>query len=417
VPCNTRHLTSAARPRPGAACKHERRSKRRRRRRAQKRARGRAGTPSAGRLGKFLVQAQFQGSVHSSALFLTAAAQNLLCMKLASELGVAIASPWVTWFTAALAPALVGLAVTPLIMYKARPLTLSLPWLGRGAASAPGVCAAELAAELGADSAWPRDLGAGPRARAARWRAWRAAVCVTVRDRYGPCVPACRCIRQARPDALQRLARPPGTRAPAGSGTCARGATRREGEAGRPAGRGSRRACRAENRAGHPVPVCKRGLAPLVRHWQAAAGRAGVPAGGDGHAGGAARGQGEAGRDGRHVARRAHHAGHHAGRSCALGDGRQAGRAGRHGRHARPVRAARQRRAHLARLPHLHRGAPPWAPVQAHRCSCSTGTAFWGCLLPWPPCWACTCRSVAACSIPRNGTAHLQVCCRLACSA
>ena len=81
-----------------------------------------AGTPSAGRLGKFLVQAQFQGSVHSSALFLTAAAQNLLCMKLASELGVVIASPWVTWFTAALVPALVGLTVTPLIMYKARPL-------------------------------------------------------------------------------------------------------------------------------------------------------------------------------------------------------------------------------------------------------------------------------------------------------
>ena len=66
------------------------------------------------------MQAQFQGSVHSSALFLTAAAQNLLCMKLASELGVAIASPWVTWFTAALAPALVGLLVTPLIMYRAR---------------------------------------------------------------------------------------------------------------------------------------------------------------------------------------------------------------------------------------------------------------------------------------------------------
>ncbi len=62
--------------------------------------------------------------MHSSALFLTAAAQNLLCMKLASELGVVIASPWVTWFTAALVPALVGLTVTPLIMYKARPLNL-----------------------------------------------------------------------------------------------------------------------------------------------------------------------------------------------------------------------------------------------------------------------------------------------------
>ena len=61
----------------------------------------RAGKPSAGKLGKFLVQAQFQGSVHSSALFLTAAAQNLLCMKLATELGVAIPNPWVTWFKGA----------------------------------------------------------------------------------------------------------------------------------------------------------------------------------------------------------------------------------------------------------------------------------------------------------------------------
>ncbi|KAK9820754.1 hypothetical protein WJX81_000132 [Elliptochloris bilobata] len=91
-------------------------------------------SPSAGRLGKFLVQAQFQGSVHSSALFLTAAAQNLLCMKLASELGVAVASPWVTWFTAALAPALVGLLVTPLIMYKVcRPEVTDTPEAPRAA--------------------------------------------------------------------------------------------------------------------------------------------------------------------------------------------------------------------------------------------------------------------------------------------
>ena len=76
------------------------------------------GTESAGKLGKFLVQAQFQGSVHSSALFLTAAAQNLLCLKLATEMGVVIASPWVTWLKGALAPALVGLLVTPFLMYK-----------------------------------------------------------------------------------------------------------------------------------------------------------------------------------------------------------------------------------------------------------------------------------------------------------
>ena len=58
----------------------------------------RAGDASSKKLGTFLVMSQFQGSVNSSAMFLTAAAQNLLCMKLAAELGVIIASPWITWF-------------------------------------------------------------------------------------------------------------------------------------------------------------------------------------------------------------------------------------------------------------------------------------------------------------------------------
>ena len=77
-----------------------------------------AGTETANKLGKFLVQAQFQGSVHSSAMFLTAAAQNLLCLKLASEMGVAISNPWVTWLKGAIGPALVGLLITPLIIFK-----------------------------------------------------------------------------------------------------------------------------------------------------------------------------------------------------------------------------------------------------------------------------------------------------------
>ena len=58
----------------------------------------RAGDASSKKLGTYLVMSQFQGSVNSSAMFLTAAAQNLLCMKLAAELGVIIASPWLTWF-------------------------------------------------------------------------------------------------------------------------------------------------------------------------------------------------------------------------------------------------------------------------------------------------------------------------------
>jgi DASS family divalent anion:Na+ symporter len=54
-------------------------------------------------------------------MFLTAAAQNLLCLKLATEMGVAIPSAWVTWFKAAVVPALCGLLITPLLMYKIFP--------------------------------------------------------------------------------------------------------------------------------------------------------------------------------------------------------------------------------------------------------------------------------------------------------
>ncbi|CAJ1975985.1 unnamed protein product [Sphenostylis stenocarpa] len=79
------------------------------------------GSPSAKRLGAFLVQNQFQSAGNSSALFLTAAAQNLLCMKLAEELGVIVPTPWVTWFKAASLPAFVCLLLTPLILYKLYP--------------------------------------------------------------------------------------------------------------------------------------------------------------------------------------------------------------------------------------------------------------------------------------------------------
>ena len=78
-----------------------------------------AGEASSSKLGAFLVMSQFQGSVNSSAMFLTAAAQNLLCMKLATELGVVIPSPWLTWFKAAVLPAAVGLLITPFLLYKA----------------------------------------------------------------------------------------------------------------------------------------------------------------------------------------------------------------------------------------------------------------------------------------------------------
>ncbi|KAK9065115.1 hypothetical protein SSX86_016498 [Deinandra increscens subsp. villosa] len=76
---------------------------------------------SARKLGAFLIQSQFQSSSSSSALFLTAAAQNMLCIKLADSLGVKIRSPWVSWFKASCFPALASLMLTPLIIYKVFP--------------------------------------------------------------------------------------------------------------------------------------------------------------------------------------------------------------------------------------------------------------------------------------------------------
>ncbi|CAM8958295.1 unnamed protein product [Rhodiola kirilowii] len=76
---------------------------------------------SAKKIGSYLIMSQFQSSGSSSALFLTAAAQNLLCLKLAEELGVKIASPWVAWFKAASVPAIISLLATPFILYKLYP--------------------------------------------------------------------------------------------------------------------------------------------------------------------------------------------------------------------------------------------------------------------------------------------------------
>jgi len=76
---------------------------------------------SSRKLGAYLVQSQFQSAGNSSALFLTAAAQNLLCLKLAQELGVSISNPWVSWFKAASVPAFVALMTTPFLLYKIFP--------------------------------------------------------------------------------------------------------------------------------------------------------------------------------------------------------------------------------------------------------------------------------------------------------
>ncbi|KAK3005569.1 hypothetical protein RJ639_016031 [Escallonia herrerae] len=76
---------------------------------------------SARKLGAYLIQSQLQSACSSSGLFLTAAAQNLLCVKLAEALGVEVKVQWVTWFKAASLPALISLLATPLILYKIFP--------------------------------------------------------------------------------------------------------------------------------------------------------------------------------------------------------------------------------------------------------------------------------------------------------
>ena len=77
--------------------------------------------PTSRKLGAFLVQSQLQASGHSSAMCMTAAAQNLLSLKLAASLGIVVVSPWLTWFKAACVPAAIGLLVTPLLVYKLYP--------------------------------------------------------------------------------------------------------------------------------------------------------------------------------------------------------------------------------------------------------------------------------------------------------
>ncbi|KAJ6814881.1 putative dicarboxylate transporter 2.1, chloroplastic [Iris pallida] len=76
---------------------------------------------SARRIGSYLIMSQLQASSSSSALFLTGAAQNLLCLELAKGLGVKISSPWVTWFKYSSLPAITSLVFTPYFIYKIFP--------------------------------------------------------------------------------------------------------------------------------------------------------------------------------------------------------------------------------------------------------------------------------------------------------
>ena len=74
---------------------------------------------TARRIGAFLIKTSFQGTVITSAMFLTAMAGNPLAAKLAGNAGVELT--WGGWALAAIVPGLVSLAVVPWILYKIYP--------------------------------------------------------------------------------------------------------------------------------------------------------------------------------------------------------------------------------------------------------------------------------------------------------
>jgi len=74
---------------------------------------------TAKRIGAFLTVAAFQGTVITSAMFLTAMAANPLAVELAGAQGVEIS--WVGWAVAALVPGLVSLVLVPWVIYRIFP--------------------------------------------------------------------------------------------------------------------------------------------------------------------------------------------------------------------------------------------------------------------------------------------------------
>ncbi len=76
----------------------------------------RPGDGTARRIGAFLTLAAFQGTVITSAMFLTAMAANPLAVELALAQGVEIS--WAGWAMAALVPGVVSLALVPWVVYR-----------------------------------------------------------------------------------------------------------------------------------------------------------------------------------------------------------------------------------------------------------------------------------------------------------
>ena len=80
---------------------------------------GPADNPRARQTGAFLTLVAYQGTVITSAMFITAMAANPLAVELARQQNIAIT--WGTWAIAALAPGVVSLVLVPLLIYRLCP--------------------------------------------------------------------------------------------------------------------------------------------------------------------------------------------------------------------------------------------------------------------------------------------------------
>ncbi|PWU05584.1 MAG: anion permease [Verrucomicrobia bacterium] len=74
---------------------------------------------SAKKLGSFLTLVCFQGSVITSAMFLTAMAANPIVARLAGDAGINLT--WTTWAIAGIVPGIISLILVPFIIYKISP--------------------------------------------------------------------------------------------------------------------------------------------------------------------------------------------------------------------------------------------------------------------------------------------------------
>ena len=75
--------------------------------------------PSRKKIGAFLSFTAFHANVISTALFITGAAPNMVASQMAVQKGYTMS--WISWFTAAIVPALIATIVIPLIIYKIFP--------------------------------------------------------------------------------------------------------------------------------------------------------------------------------------------------------------------------------------------------------------------------------------------------------